>query len=141
MNHDPQLFRQLFHAGMEQFILQLVVVVARDVISHTLHKVFHLVKRYVVLVPLGQVDGAVFGDAADPRAKFGGVLQGIQPLPGAEKGILYRILGGVGVLCYRVGNQQGSLAVANDQFLKGGLVPHQGQGDQGFVGLFLVVYG
>ena len=135
------LLGELVHAMEQKLLFGLVVVVARDILGGTVHEVLHLVEGNVVAVSLGQIDGAVLGDAADPPAEFGGILQGVQPLPGAEKSILHCVLGGVGVAGDGMGHQEGGLAMADDQLLKGGLVPHEGQGHQGLVGLLTVLDG
>ena len=128
-NHCTDFFRQFFHAVAEQLGLQLVVIVARDVLGLLRQIVLYLVEGDVVLVSLGQIDGAVLGDAAHPMTELGGVLEGVQPLPRAEKGILYGIFCRVDISRHGFGHEQGGLAVTDHQFLKGGLVPHEGQGD------------
>ena len=135
------LFRELFHAMEEQLSFGLVIVVARDILGGIVREILYLVEGDVVAVPLGQIDGAVLGDAAHPCSELGGILQGVQPLPGAEKSILHRVLGGVGVAGDGMGHQKGGLAVADDQLFKGGLVPHEGHDDQGLVGLLTVFDG
>ena len=107
-----------------------------DLFAGTLSFIFvpFFVERGAGLVRLDVVQAQVGGDAADPRAEFAFEVKGMQPVEGADEGLLGEVFGIGAVVQNAIADVEHARLVAGDEVAIGFGVTATGSQDQVAVG-------